>query len=145
MRQPAGCWGGHGRRDLLYISHLNCAPFPSGQDLLDALPKKTVAFGDSLAAPSKKKIELDRFSLNIRAVVLNECGYLGRKADAVLANLAPQLVQAKLLDVLLRLTNGIKPPGALGKRPRLQRRLTGKRRNRDSTIRHAKAIVAGKL
>jgi hypothetical protein len=87
-----------GGRNFLDISHLNRAALPGGKYLLNTLTKNTVALRDAAAAPSEEKIKLHRLALQIGTVVLGEGGHLGRKADAVSANLPPQFAQGKFLN-----------------------------------------------
>ena len=81
------------RRNFLDISHLNGAPLPGGQYLLDTLPKNTVPLRDSAAAPSEKKVKLHGLALDIGTIVFRKDRDLGWEADAVPANLPPQFAQ----------------------------------------------------
>jgi hypothetical protein len=78
---------------------LNRAPLPSGQYLLNALPKNTMPLRYPATAPSEKKIQLHGLALQIRPVVLSEGRYLRGKADTVFANPPPQFAEGKFLNL----------------------------------------------
>ena len=83
------------------VSHLNGAPLPGRKYLLNPLAKKAMPLGDPFATPSEEKVELYGLSLYIGPVVFLEGWHLGRETHPILADLLPQLIQAKLLDLLL--------------------------------------------
>jgi hypothetical protein len=100
LKQVAQLSIGHGGRNFLYVSHLDCAAFPGGQYLLDTLAQNTVALRDPAAAPSEEEIKLHGLALQIGTIVLREGRHLRRKADPIRANLPSQFAQGEVLDTV---------------------------------------------
>ena len=137
MDESTGEWERCRGRDLLDVAHLDCSTFPGGQYLLYALARESITLRDPIAAPSEKEIQLYGLPLYIGAVVFREDRYLRRKADAVLANSAPEFTQAELLNLLRgrTWTGSIDRAGC-----RLYCKFGGNARNRNNSSRHRNGL-----
>jgi len=130
-------------RDFLDVSHLNGAPLPSGQDLLDALSKQPMPLRYPVAAPSQQEIELDGLALQIGPVMFRKRGHLCGEADSILPNLLPQLIEREFFNICRSLR--ARPRTIARQHSTRHRNLNRLVRNRNNSCSHVASQVCGEI